>query len=77
MSCRMNLGKRISALLVFFTSCSMAAMEFKEAEITTLKNMVEHDPGTGAAPYRDWETDRKSTRLNSSHSRASRMPSSA
>ena len=29
------------------------------------------------APYRDWETDRKSTRLNSSHSRASRMPSSA
>ena len=29
------------------------------------------------AKYRDWETDRKSTRLNSSHSRASRMPSSA
>ena len=29
------------------------------------------------ADYRDWETDRKSTRLNSSHSRASRMPSSA
>ena len=29
------------------------------------------------AAYRDWETDRKSTRLNSSHSRASRMPSSA
>ena len=28
-------------------------------------------------PYRDWETDRKSTLLNSSHSRASRMPSSA
>ena len=27
--------------------------------------------------YRDWETDRKSTRLNSIHSRASRMPSSA
>ena len=29
------------------------------------------------APYRDWETDRKSTRLNSSHSAKSRMPSSA
>ena len=28
-------------------------------------------------PYRDWETDRKSTRLNSSHSAKSRMPSSA
>ena len=27
--------------------------------------------------YRDWETDRKSTRLNSSHLKLSRMPSSA
>ena len=27
--------------------------------------------------YRDWETDRKITRLNSSHSAKSRMPSSA
>ena len=34
---------------------------------------------TGVLPtaYRDWETDRKSTRLNSSHSAKSRMPSSA
>ena len=30
-----------------------------------------------AIRYRDWETDRKSTRLNSSHSAKSRMPSSA
>ena len=30
-----------------------------------------------AVPYRDWETDRKSTRLNSSHITRSRMPSSA
>ena len=30
-----------------------------------------------AASYRDWETDRKSTRLNSSHRSLSRMPSSA
>ena len=29
------------------------------------------------AGYRDWETDRKSTRLNSSHSAKTRMPSSA
>ena len=29
------------------------------------------------AAYRDWETDRKSTRLNSSHLKLSRMPSSA
>ena len=27
--------------------------------------------------YRDWETDRKNTRLNSSHEIPSRMPSSA
>ena len=27
--------------------------------------------------YRDWETDRKSTRLNSSHITRSRMPSAA
>ena len=30
-----------------------------------------------SSSYRDWETDRKSTRLNSSHSAKSRMPSSA
>ena len=30
-----------------------------------------------AVQYRDWETDRKSTRLNSSHITRSRMPSSA
>ena len=30
-----------------------------------------------ANAYRDWETDRKSTRLNSSHEIPSRMPSSA
>ena len=32
---------------------------------------------TGLFSYRDWETDRKSTRLNSSHEIPSRMPSSA
>ena len=32
---------------------------------------------TSVGSYRDWETDRKSTRLNSSHSAKSRMPSSA
>ena len=33
--------------------------------------------GTELETYRDWETDRKSTRLNSSHLKLSRMPSSA
>ena len=31
----------------------------------------------GVLAYRDWETDRKSTRLNSSHITRTRMPSSA
>ena len=38
---------------------------------------VRWDWGFNWLDYRDWETDRKSTRLNSSHSRAPRMPSSA
>ena len=33
--------------------------------------------GNHTPAYRDWETDRKSTRLNSSHRSLSRMPSSA
>ena len=37
----------------------------------------EHDKDFVMVHYRDWETDRKSTRLNSSHSGESRMPSSA
>ena len=36
-----------------------------------------NNPEIKAYEYRDWETDRKSTRLNSSHSAKSRMPSSA
>ena len=41
-------------------------------------DMSTHDISTVFKPsYRDWETDRKSTRLNSSHSAKSRMPSSA
>ena len=41
--------------------------------------MFDDVPGyvIGSWTYRDWETDRKSTRLNSSHSAKSRMPSSA
>ena len=35
------------------------------------------DAFTLTPTYRDWETDRKSTRLNSSHRSLSRMPSSA
>ena len=39
--------------------------------------LITIDPAHLLPYYRDWETDRKSTRLNSSHSAKSRMPSSA
>ena len=46
------------------------------AELIDLRNATKYEPKY-YAKYRDWETDRKSTRLNSSHSAKSRMPSSA
>ena len=42
-----------------------------DVQIAILTDRINH------LSYRDWETDRKSTRLNSSHSAKSRMPSSA
>jgi len=43
--------KLLSAFcLISSGSGAFAAVEFKEAEITTLKNQVEHDAGSGAAP---------------------------
>ena len=47
---------------------------FNLAEEFQLKGYVSNDE---LGMYRDWETDRKSTRLNSSHRSLSRMPSSA
>ena len=44
--------------------------------ITNYYGIVSGETIIGSA-YRDWETDRKSTRLNSSHRSLSRMPSSA
>ena len=55
--------------------------EINKGELTLEQIAVKYDVPMDwvdtAFAYRDWETDRKSTRLNSSHSRASRMPSSA
>ena len=48
-----------------------------DAPKTYLRDAVNIDITDSGQPYRDWETDRKSTRLNSSHSAKSRMPSSA
>ena len=47
---------------------------YTRKEIDTISKRVGRDVWNR---YRDWETDRKSTRLNSSHSAKSRMPSSA
>ena len=46
----------------------------KLSELLKLRKPVD---GLFGIDYRDWETDRKSTRLNSSHLKLSRMPSSA
>ena len=50
----------------------------KSFQVAMDKNETENSVGdTIVLTYRDWETDRKSTRLNSSHEIPSRMPSSA
>ena len=69
---------KLLTLLFLFSSCAFF--------INRIENPIEKDPEIMArqpeeprycALYRDWETDRKSTRLNSSHEFVSRMPSSA
>ena len=47
---------------------------FSDLEIISFDNDIANFDSDG---YRDWETDRKSTRLNSSHRSLPRMPSSA
>ena len=48
----------------------IGALKPTKEEIAENRKVLKH-------AYRDWETDRKSTRLNSSHITRSRMPSSA
>ena len=55
------------ALLVFCKNEGYSTSDVRELEYCW----------DGIGEYRDWETDRKSTRLNSSHRSLSRMPSSA
>ena len=53
---------------------------FKKVSLAFNSSAIGLRPAPSLFPplaYRDWETDRKSTRLNSSHSAKSRMPSSA
>ena len=53
------------------------ALCFQVTENNTTKTREQFKKDLQKAAYRDWETDRKSTRLNSSHEIPSRMPSSA
>ena len=57
----------------FARMCNVMAKDEK----TFVGQSPEDYKGYHIANYRDWETDRKSTRLNSSHRSLSRMPSSA
>ena len=75
-----------SALKFFNTEeeCNIIKDYFKvflfKVDFPTRSQMVRHRISwqeLSRRLYRDWETDRKSTRLNSSHSAKSRMPSSA
>ena len=65
--------------MVYFNSASRTAADLTDVPIGTA--VTNRTIGFGAQPLYppgiDGSTDRKSTRLNSSHSRASRMPSSA
>ena len=57
----------------------LASLEYikNNFKVINKTKKVTYSGYTQLEQYRDWETDRKSTRLNSSHSAKSRMPSSA
>ena len=66
-----RLAREVEALKSkLVTNSNRAAASNATAKKTPNKNST-------SKKYRDWETDRKSTRLNSSHEFVSRMPSSA
>ena len=81
-------NKDFSKICVLPPYNNLKAQVILRGNATTLPQLITSDisvnysiPGntisTNKTLYRDWETDRKSTRLNSSHSAKSRMPSSA
>ena len=76
--------KKYSAVYPYMTMINREEMIYTEDELNSFISLLSEFSYSEVAEffatiktYRDWETDRKSTRLNSSHSRASRMPSSA
>ena len=67
----------VSAGGYFGTYVDIDASARSESELISRYRDIPNYPDCDTAKYRDWETDRKSTRLNSSHEFVSRMPSSA
>ena len=68
-----NLQKKLDETDTDFQQRKLA----KQVEAAEASKKVTEDEQAAEEKYRDWETDRKSTRLNSSHRSLSRMPSSA
>ena len=70
-------SKRDNSTPIIFDLITSQENTLKECFIQDAKDAFYKSWHTIQKLYRDWETDRKSTRLNSSHSAKSRMPSSA
>ena len=72
------MGKGFCPLSLEFVSvCIVHKSNIKLGLREKITSVSEGGPVELTEAYRDWETDRKSTRLNSSHITRSRMPSSA
>ena len=71
--------ENINSISVYANELSNSANVGENLASKTVVSMEEINNQVNAVneAYRDWETDRKSTRLNSSHITRSRMPSSA
>ena len=71
--CRTSLG--VGMLVPF---CKILCQKGDIIDLNLInKTLSQPTLGPLLGSYRDWKTDRKSTRLNSSHITRSRMPSSA
>ena len=70
-----NNGQVSFEFVKMVSASTIADVELKLSSVENGKGLI--DALNNKSKYRDWETDRKSTRLNSSHITRSRMPSSA
>ena len=72
-----GVGLGISALSNALGIQSNGQQSLTNQSVEAQEKLMDYQNKLQMQNYRDWETDRKSTRLNSSHSGESRMPSSA